>query len=320
MCDNLEPITPPTALWFGSAFHFAMECLHGKLSKKPELQTAEGAFLAYAHAWPEAERPLDYQEHLELGVGMLRYYERYWLPNRNTTQVVVLDGVPQVEVSFDLPIPKLPTHLKGRFDAVVTDAMGRLWVVDYKTAAQFNTSKLENDYQCTAYTWAAQQLYGRRFEGMIYQQHLKVLPTPPSPLKSGVLSQNKAQRTSSVLYRTALLELYGCVPPEYQEFLAYLMTNETPDADCFIRRDFVRRTPAELDAFERHLKLQIRDMANPRIYPNPTRDCSVCQFRGACIAADDGGDYQQILAEQFVPRRQDSPTRHDQIRERLLTL
>ena len=237
---------------------------------------------------------------------MFRYYLEDWLPNRDYFTVAKhTDGRPLVEVAFEIAVGGFT--FEGEFDAIVVDAEGLYWVMEYKTAKQFNTSKLEADQQVTSYTWAAQQIFGKKFEGVVYQQHLKQAPTPPEPLKSGKLSKNKNQKTTYPLYFAAIKQL-GLDIRDYQEFLDHLLDQQTDHADAFVRRDFVHRSQSELESFEANLELLLPEYVNPAlpIYPNHTRDCNWdCDYQTVCQAMDDKSDWKGLLNDLFVQKTVD---------------
>jgi hypothetical protein len=310
-------------LWYGSGFHFALEDYHGR----KHWPTATDAFDAYVRAFRPSELPPDIDELMELGHGMLPYYTDMWLPVRDEYQTLMVNGEPQVEVSVDIDISSLvadraaergivgryapdmwrrPIIYRVTFDRVVVDSEGRLWIVDYKTARQFDVMKLETDSQITTYTWAGRLFYGAGYEveGVLWMQFRKDVPEPPATLVNGGFSKNKNQNTTYAMYVRALQEKYGVIPAVYRDILAYLAELETPDGDKFIRRDIVRRNTAFTDAEEVKIADEVLDMLDPQLalYPNPTRDCTwECNFRTACLMRDDGSDWGQYLADEYVP-------------------
>lgn len=302
--QHLEPIELNDKQWFGSAFHFALEDFHGYQILK---SNPEQAFDVYYSAFAPNERPPEAEELVVLGKEMLSYYQM-WLPRRNEYRTLVIDGVPQVEVHFVIYIPELDVYYEGTFDRIVEDTEGRLWVGEYKTAAQFDTSKLETDQQATAYTWAAAVWYGRPFEGVLYHQFKKEAPQPPRVLKSGLLSLDQRQKTTYILYERELLDRYNSIqkiPMEYQRFLDFLLDSETIEGDKFIRWDPVRRNQFQIESFYCYLLMEIEEMLNSDtyLYPNPTNDCIWdCSFRTTCMAMDDGGDWEFLLNEMFRKR------------------
>lgn len=299
-------------LWLGSGFHFALEDFHGF----NKFNGARRAFRAYNRAFKGDQLPPDHEDQVELGEGMLKHYTRDWLPRRNEYQTLWVNGEPQVEVTVLIDITPLlppqalkwlgdrgPVIYKVTFDRVVTDSEGRIWILDYKTAAKFETLNLETNPQVTTYDWAGRIFYERDIEGIIWQQFKKAVPKVPVPLVRGGFSQNKQQHTTYATYRRALIERYDKVPNAYREFLNYLADLETPDSDEFIRRDLIRRNASFAAAEQEKIVQEVTEMLRPGLplYPNPTRDCSWdCPFRSPCLMKDDGSDYQDYLNDNYI--------------------
>ncbi len=295
-------------LWFGSGMHFVMEYYHG-YDMDPQY-----VYDSYQKAWPEPKRPDNWEDLAELAAGMIHYYTTIWLPGREFFPIArKSDGTPMVEIKFEVPIKhpitgEILAIYEGQFDGIVTDTHSRLWVLEYKTAKQFIKGHLDMDFQMTAYTWAAKHMYEKDFEGCLYVQMHKSFPKDPLVLKTGGLSLNKNQRTSYRRYSAALKTYYEerlgtKIPMErYHEYLEYLKEEETPDADKFVRRDFVYRNETELASWEEQAGYQVLEMLSRTtsgyFFPNPTRDCSWdCDFQTACLAMNDGSDYEQMLGE-----------------------
>lgn len=318
--ENLTGRKAKAPLWFGTGFHFAMEDYHGLRM----FETPTDAFRAYVSACrrtPGFEMPSDWEEHLELGIGMFDYYAE-WLGYRDPLVTLEVGGVPQVEVNFQVPINLDPQFLNslgydravytGTIDRVVLDDEGRIWLVDYKTAKAIQTSHLETDPQITAYCWAAQQIYNLPVAGFLYQQHRKVVAHEPAFLKSTkMFSVAKNQLTTHTLYRNALLKLYGDVtkaPDANIAFLNELAAQESQRADSLIARNEVERNQHQIDAEGPKIVLEAYDMLNPdlALYPNPTRDCSWdCDFRTACLNMDDGSDWVHEIEQSTINREED---------------
>lgn len=280
--------------WFGTGFHFALEDFHGHA----RFGTAADAFRVYCGAFESSELPDDYSELKDLGPTMLDYYQFYWLPRRSEFQTLFVDGVPQVEVDFSIKLPRRALPLEGTFDRVVVDPYKRLWVEDYKTAARYDSTKLETDPQVTAYSLAASIIYGRAFEGVLYTQFIKTPPRAPKKLVTGGFSRNIKQTVSYETYKAALVQEFGGIPKSYVDVLNELKLQETADGDRFIRRDLVRRNWHQQRAELVKILAETRDMLNPRLplYPNPSRDCAWdCPFRVPCVLLDAGGDYESVL-------------------------
>ena len=315
---NLEPTTAATPLWFGTGIHFALEDLHGYKKYEKPLH----AFRDYVKATITQGRqylPDDWKEHVGLGECMLDYYYEEWLKNRDPLQTLVINGVPQVEVNFIIDVPfDLAGHgydshwdkvvYAGTIDRVTVDAMGNIWLVDYKTAKALKTSHFANDPQVSAYCWAASQIYQAPVAGLMYWQFLKDLPTPPQPLVSGKISTNKQQRTTHALYKKALRDNYGDKqnwPEENLRFLNLLASMESEDQDAYIRRDKIYKSAAAHQSEGTKILMELEDILNPNLplYPNPTFLCpSMCPFYEPCVSMDDGSDWDQQLTDETQQR------------------
>ena len=300
--------------WFGTGVHYALEDYHGYNVYK----TPDTAFLAYSKATQAiGKAPPNVGELTEMGIGLLQYYSTYWLRNRSALETYWLHGLPQVEVRFEIELVDIrgpqgqPVIYQGTLDRVAVDSYGRLWVVEYKTTKQFQVYHFDVDDQISSYVWAANCIYQKPIAGVIYMQFRKKLPQYPRILATGKLSVNKEQNTTAVMYRQAILDIYGDIkkaPDENVRFLNTLVGLETEDADQFIRRDYVERNQHQVQAQGVKILMEAEDMVNPKLplYPNPTRDCGwQCGLQSACIAMDDGSDFEGLLASLTVPRQEE---------------
>lgn len=278
------------------------------------------AFDAYVTACrkaPKLDLPPTFMDDAELGRIMVQYYTDSWLQSygRDPLATLILDGVPQVEVTFEIPIPfdapdGEPVFYRGTIDRVVVDRDERVWLLDYKTAKNFETLHLDLDPQITAYCWAGSAIYDFPISGMIYQQHKKREPEEPLFLKSGKFSVAKDQSTTYGLYKKALKKLYRDLddaPNENIRFLNHLASSETEDQDRFVRRDYAYRNQHQIEVEGTKILLELEDILNPNLplYPSPTRDCSWCSFRTACICMEDGSDWEHELETTMQRRDQE---------------
>lgn len=314
---NLEPKQRANPLWLGSGIHYALEDYHGRNL----YGSASNALQAYAQAYQKFEphaMPDDWMMLLEQGIGMMDYYP-LWLEGRNPLPTFVDEGVPQLEVSIKVDLPK--QLLKNwetipydkvvyslTLDRVIEDENGLLWIVEYKTAKAIQTMHYMTDPQVGAYIWAAEHVYKKPVGGVIYMQFRKDLPKGPRQLKNGHISVAQNQRTTHRLYRQALVDVYGTImkaPMENITYLNELAAGEDENQDAFIRRDVIHRNTNSSVSEARKILLEVGDMLDPNLsmYPNPTRDCSfMCPFLSACVGMDDGSDYEGELALSMVNR------------------
>lgn len=322
---NLEAAIKPAPFWMGSGVHYALEDRHGYRN----YPTAAEAFQAYSIAQRKAGCPMpdDWQELEDLSVGMMEYYDEHWLVGRDPLKTHYVNNVPQVEVGFKIPISlDLLAHLPleewgieevnytGTLDRVSIDEEGRLWIVEYKTAKQFQRLHFETDRQISAYTWAANCLYEQPVVGVIYQQHLKKLPNPAKLLGNGTYSISLSQGTTYHIYAAALKNLYGSLekaPGSNIKMLNNLAAEESLDSDKFVRRDFAYRNEHQQAAEGAKILLELEDYLNPNLplYPNPTKDCSWdCDAATACVLMDAGGDWEGELNSVMIPRNEEELT------------
>lgn len=208
----------------------------------------------------------------------------------------------------------VPINYHGTIDRVVFDRLGRLWILDYKTAKGADTNKLDTDDQISAYMWAFQKLFGVRPYGFIYLQLTKEPVQMPKRLKNGTLSVDKRQKTTYSLLKQEIIDEYGKVqnaPSNIIEFLNHMAEQESPEGDRFIRWDFVKRSEEELQSHENHIYGELRAMLNPNLYcyPTPTRDCIWdCPIREYCLAMD---RQDQVGMDEFMLQFEKRPHNED---------
>lgn len=317
MRQNLTPIRVNDKLWLGTGIHFALSEYYGKQLDLVEtfanwssdevkrIKSNEGL-------WIEQEQMLN--EQISLGLGLIDHYSMWckdedpkWfvkvIATEHDFRVPILDDEGKQVID---PVTNEPVWYVGRIDGIVQDEFGNYWLLEHKTAKAFNTEKLPLDEQCGSYIWAAQQIYGYKLEGVIYNVIRKKLPTVPEELKKGGLSQNKSMDTTWQVYYKALIEHYGGkenVPMEqYKPFLEMLYEKGNP----FFLRTRVHRNQYEIVDIGRRIYREWLDMtrADLHLYPNPTQDCMWdCDFRSVCLAMNDGSDYQFMIDGMFEQRK-----------------
>jgi len=327
---NLGPKHLAAPLWFGSAIHYGLEDFHGHNI----FGRAANAFKAYCISTAQnykRDLPPDAQDHYDLGVAMMDYYQDHWLgryprkPDETYWCENPVTGIPepQVEVNFEIPIPIEPGSIldgyakrlgidvvlyRGTIDRVCVDEWGNLWVDEYKTAKAAMSTHFQTDPQVTTYVWACSLIYDRPVAGVIYHQFVKKMPEPPKRLSSGKLSTAANLVTSSTLYREQLVNMYGDVmkaPSQNQAKLNEIMGSETQDRDRYIIRERIHRNAQQCYHESQKILLELEDMLNPELplYPNPTRDCSrMCSFLTPCINMDDGSDWEALLEATYLSR------------------
>jgi len=274
-----------------------------------------------------------YDELYTLGIEMMTFYKSY--AERNDDFDVLM-----VEHNFSIPVwdyendriltmidmreespnyeKRLEVHARGRMDAILQrHGASKLGIMDHKTAKVIGEDyfiKLETDEQVTSYLYAAQveaNYYdlphkGEPFEEIIYNVLRKAYPKQPTPLKNGMFSVNRLEESTTyeILSEWIKRNMPGVPLNEKQQgYLEYL--KEAGDEQFIIRKN-VRRNRGQLASAGERMYLESMDMLeSPRIYPNMRNDwlCINCQFRVPCLSKDDGGDYKQIIVNDYVSAR-----------------
>jgi len=181
---NRAPIGTNYPIQFGVAFHKFKEIL--EVSYKNILSTSLGTgFLGvditknkeaqrslYTLAWGVASKdfenpPLDskkaYLTDSRLENSCRKAFDN-WVHEKSTGRYNVLF----TEQAFDLALPN-GRRFGGRFDQIL-EWNGKLWIRDFKTVSRMGKTygeQFEPNNQMTGYVWAAQELSGRRVEGVI---------------------------------------------------------------------------------------------------------------------------------------------------------
>lgn len=318
MRQNYEPVRMNQNLAFGIAVHVGLEHYYEperwSFPTDVKLANAISAFVgenkrqmqeeSAAQSGLDHERKLEYKEREELGVAMLTGYAEWAAPQDKFTPLAVEEKfqVPLVDLETGKPLVYggRPVVYQVRLDMLLEDEQGRRWVLDHKTAGSFwDLGFLDLDTQISSYAWAAQQHYGGRIAGIVYNELLKTAPSPPKVLTKGNLSQDKRQNTTYKLYKQAIDDL-GLDPGPYSGMLDYLRDNEKD----YFRRTQVFRSQSELDLQGQLILMEVKDMlGDPFIYPNPSKmHCNGCDFRAPCAVENEVGDVEFVLNDPFMYR------------------
>jgi hypothetical protein len=277
-----------------------------------------------------------FDELRELGVRMMTFYKEYAEVNDGFEVLVV-------EHDFSIPIwdydndcilktvdlrehspnygASLEVHNRGRMDAIWSKPNGKLGVIDHKTSSRIDEDffeKLDTDEQVTSYLYAAEveaKYYdlpyaGEQMEECIYNVLRKAFPKPPTVVRGGLFSVDRKEESCTYDMLIAWMQeqdppvLYDSLSEKHQGYVDWL---RDLGAEQFIIRKNVRRNRHQLQAAGYLMYQQAMDMLQPdvRIYRNMTNDfkCLGCQFRAPCLAKDDGGDWEQLIADNYTRTR-----------------
>lgn len=347
------------ALWFGTGIHHALAQYYNPILQRDPVETfqawyelqwnggivteeqAELSFdrkpkqyvhngtvqytvqgLNYLLPDPDVEQ---FEEHRELGIGMLTFYKEYAdrednfavITEEHTFSVPVMtpDGFPLIMKDPRDGRTK-PVHLRGTQDAIIQDLeSGQFGIMEHKSAIQVGEDyhrKLEKDEQCTTYMYAAEReaaIHGLEYEKIsfvLYNALRKAFPKPPTPVRNGLFSINRQSESTTYPMLMDYIRENGLdVIVEGEEKLRnYVEYIKNVGDDQFIVRTPVRRNRQEIESCGERVYMEAMDMLdNPRIYPNPTGhwSCLNCRFRAPCIARDDGSNWEMLIEDGFEP-------------------
>lgn len=274
------------------------------------------------------ELETDFAERKLLGETMLDYYFDYSAiedkeiePVKTEIEFEVPIYVPRgmyghynlryLDFTFDdsdgiLKYQRKPVMYQGRVDLLWQNTRTRKYaVVDHKTTAQFGQYQhLVLDEQVSSYDWALTHMLRLDIDRVIFNQLRKALAHEPKILKSGALSQDKGQNTTTKLYMKAIEE-NGFKVEDYQDFLNFLA--EQP-------KEYIRRIEIKRNEYQRKqqgirvFQEAVEMLGNPNIYPSPSAmNCNGCWFYNPCVATNDGGDVQYFLDELYTKRKEVEP-------------
>ena len=342
---GLRPIRVNSTLWLGTGIHKAIEMYYGyghhlnstftawAEEEIAKIREAQGVTL------DELEK---LNETISLGHAVLNHYKKF-AEQHDDFSIYMVNDQPAVEVMFKVPIyhpgtqvqltvhfishkpgmteeqvafleehlyVDVPVFYGGRFDMIVEDTFGDLWIVDHKTARSFTDwSKLSIDTQVGSYIWAAENTLplDRRINGVIYNGLKKTVPHPPELLKKGGLSKNKQQNTTYELYLDAIQQ-YNLDPDDYVDILEYFKEQITVTPNVietkYFRREKTRRSADEVRNIYHGIYQEALDMIRAQFfYPNPTRDCSWdCDFVELCRSLYNNEDVGYMIDTLFEKR------------------
>lgn len=273
----------------------------------------------------------EFQQYLELGIGMLEYYKSY-AERKDDFEVVAVESTYSIPLGFeaidrreDSPNygKSIEVHARGKRDKIAWyPERGRFAITDYKTVDRMDEDYFlayEKNEQITNYLWATKEeakhypdmpWYANEVDRVIITGLRKNYPKPPTILKSGFPSINRqSEGTTAELFMAAVssdpaIELWYEDDEKAQAYYNYLVTQGD---DLFVVRHTELRNEYEIKAAGEKIKMIAQEMLNPdlNIYPNPTnsKGCLKCMFRAPCIAKDDGSDWMGMLDDGYEYNR-----------------
>ena len=295
--QNYEPAVPARVFDFGEAIRDALDVYYfpgmWEWNRQIVRPLAVQAFLKsmnrqreeyVGHRALSAEQEHDWEQHRDLGAGMLERYFGWALQVDRFTPI-------QVAAQFDVTIPEPRNPEAGltapdgrgvqfrvRIDMVVMDEHELCWLAEHRIVtdpAWQDLDQLILDEQSLTWSWAWQLGFFGRIEGTIHNELRTNVPGGPDTAEPEILA----------------------VPAP-----AGVITQHQTE---LFRRTQIPRNPVEFEQRGVTVAAEIRDMIDPdvRVYPNPSwAHCSSCAYRPPCVAMTQGRDERPILDGSYRKR------------------
>lgn len=290
--DNLKTPEPDTKLVFGDFVHQALALYYRKGKKRGPKPAGTFEKLAIEFLGDRKEviwSDGDYEDIVELGVGMLERYVDFWKNHHQhpDSEYEVISS----EQTFKVPmgvIGGIKCWYVGTIDGVWRHIpTKKMRFAEHKTAASISQDALPMDEQVGAYwTFGPRWLRlkgmlkaNEKLDGILYNWLRKAVPNPEQA--TDALGRN-INKDGSVSKRQ---------PPPY------------------FARQLTFRGAAEAEAVKRRVRQQVAEMiearANPdKIYKNPgpqfMPNCKFCSFRDMCELHETGNHWEPFRDEAFV--------------------
>jgi hypothetical protein len=294
--QDYEPIEPAQVFDFGEAIHDALDVYYfpgmwdwGRAIVRPlTLAGFEKSMRRQRDAYAQirelsAAQLQDWEQHLELGTGVLeRYFD--WASEIDRFTPI------QVASQFDIALPDpadperglitadgRPLQYRVRIDLVVIDDHELYWLVEHRLSSDPHwpeLTALQLDEQALTRSWAWQLGFLATLEGTIHNELRIAAPAAGKP---------------EVQVRA--------VPGA-----GGIITQRSTES---FRRTHIPRTGLEIERRGIAVALEMQDMTDPllRIYPNLSWDhCSRCAYRPPCLAMSQGADERPILQAGYRKR------------------
>lgn len=202
-------------------------------------------------------------------------------------------------------------------DKIATDAEGRRWLMDHKTAKNIpNEEARFSDIQLVFYVWAWNEQHeeDEQIDGIIWDYVRTKPPTIPEVLKSGQLSQAKSIATDYYTYYTTLTNL-GLDARLYYNFLEELKSRGTSDFYQRIRLPTPSKAVVKSVVRDaRETTEQIMEFGATLKARTLTKECAWdCDFYQLCHAELRGLDSEFVRKTQYEvrdDRKESDETKH----------
>lgn len=251
----------------------------------------------------------EYQDDVRIGTEVLKAFVHWANANDDYDEIIDVEKrhvVPLIDADLMAVLPHIPydrADYAFKADLVVRRG-NEHWIIDFKTTKHLWTTGYYNhllvDEQISAYTKAAEMIYGFPFAGAIFVFVRFDEPNAPKVLGSGGLSKSRNQKTTALRYYEEV-KARNLPMHEYADFIRWLHENKV-----WFQRIEAIRSAEEKDAFWVQLKLIAMEMIDPytMLYPSPQRMlCETCAWINPCTVESGGSSeaLQNVLMTDYAP-------------------
>lgn len=316
--------SPRFYLTAGTALHAAMQVMADgywtltdpvSVAKEVINKERDAKVEAYKHEYgfkPWAQELEKFETDAEFTLDLVeQYFEQYppghELDDQGLTYIAT--EVPyKIDITEHLDNPGRQVFFVGTIDGVAVDNDDRVFIVENKSySAKPESDDLMFHFQSTGYAVAIEMLTGQPITGGLYNGVAKKLIKPPKVLKSGKISVDKRQSTTTQEFlKTCRMLGQNPSHPDYSEFFQFLQARELAgDTRFFYREKFFYNEDQKRTWTEDFYKVANEMVGNPRIYRTiPYNGCgrqgSDCWYSDVCRSAHSGGDVDYILDKRYT--------------------
>lgn len=186
--EHLAPKVDSPKLFLGSAVHYGIAAYYTK-------QDPFEAYDQYTTEFNNDDKELIKQ--IDLGRKLLEAYITFAQARDNFEAVAIEQqfAVPLWAPDLESTVPGV-MHV-GRFDGIVRDDYGKLWLLEHKTCASYPSEiELRLNEQAGYYLLAARQLFDEPIIGFVYNLIRKV---DPAKAKTPIVERRRVTRTETEL-------------------------------------------------------------------------------------------------------------------------
>ena len=319
--QNLERAVPVPHFLLGRAVHYALSQYYegfDPLEAYERFIEKDLSLSDHLKLVSDMELKTKILDSVVLGRGMVGHYIS-WAPRHDKDWEVL-----STEKIEQLVRRELGFYYEGRFDGIWRyKPDGTLWLKEFKTTRSMTeTDFIYRDPQPTLYQVMAENAVGQPISGVLYTFLWKKVPDFPKRLKNGEFSKAQDQNTTASLYMEALRNDARAMATDsvtgeinqadydrmLQHFMldyAEILTTLAEEESKYFHRIKLEKTRTEITLGMEHIGQTVLEMLDPEtpMYPAPSQiKCPRCPFNEPCRVRHMGGDYSQLIHDDYRPR------------------